>query len=102
MKLPGEVYVPSVRPYHGLPDPRYPFHDRTVLVTNCGRICLKRAKINLGRPFAGQTVGINEVGDGIWLVSFMDYDLGYFDLEGARFEPLANPFGSKVLPMSSV
>ena len=26
--------------------------------------------------FAGQAVGIKEVDDGIWLVSFMDYDLG--------------------------
>jgi hypothetical protein len=26
-------------------------------------------------------VGVKEVQDDIWLVSFMDYDLGYFDLE---------------------
>ena len=32
----------------------------------------------------------------------MDYDLGYFDDETCRLEPLANPFGPKVLPMSSV
>ena len=38
----------------------------------------------------------------IWLVSFIDYDLGYFDDETCRLEPLANRFGSKVLPMSSV
>ena len=38
----------------------------------------------------------------IWLVSFMDYDLGYFDDETCRLEPLANPFGPKALPMSSV
>jgi putative transposase len=35
----------------------------------------------------------------IWLVSFMDYDLGYFDLENRVLEPLENPFGPKVLPM---
>ena len=40
--------------------------------------------------------------DRIWLVSFMDYDLGYFDDETCRLEPLANPFGPKVLPMSPV
>jgi putative transposase len=32
-------------------------------------------------------------------VSFMDYDLGYFDLETRVLEPLENPFGPKVLPM---
>jgi putative transposase len=35
-----------------------------------------------------------------WLVSLMDYDLGYFDLETRVLEPLENPFGPKVLPMS--
>ena len=44
-------------------------------------------------------VGIKEVQDDIWLVSFMDYDLGYFDLETRVLEPLENPFGPKVLPM---
>jgi len=34
-----------------------------------------------------------------WLVSFMQYDLGYFDLETTVLEPLENPFGPKVLPM---
>ena len=28
-----------------------------------------------------QRLGIKEVDDGIWLVSLMHYDLGYFDLE---------------------
>jgi len=42
------------------------------------------------------------VHDDIWLVSFMDYDLGYFDLETRVLEPLENPFGPKVLPMSYV
>jgi putative transposase len=38
----------------------------------------------------------------IWLVTFMDYDRGYFDDETCRLEPLENPFGAKVLPMSPV
>ena len=52
--------------------------------------------------FAGQNVGIKETEDKIGLVSFMDYDLGYFDEESYRLEPLKNPFGPKVLSMSSV
>ena len=100
MKCPAEVYQPSTRPYQGIPEPHYPFHDRTVMVTSCGRLCLYRKKINLSVCLAGQAVGIKEVDDGIWLVSFMQYDLGYIDLEEKTLQPLNNPFGPKVLPMS--
>src|SRR5213593_3734952 len=100
MKCPAEVYQPSQRVYTGLPDVDYPLHDKTIVVTRCGRICLGRKKINFSTVFAGQAVGIKEVHDDIWLVSFMDYDLGYFDLETRVLEPLENPFGPKVLPMS--
>ena len=99
MKYPAEVYQPSPRPYTGLPDIDYPFHDKTIVVTRCGRICLGNKKINFSQVFAGQAVGIKEVHDDIWLVSFMQYDLGYFDLETRVLEPLENPFGPKVLPM---
>src|SRR5213082_1362280 len=102
MQYPAQRYRPSPRPYRGLPDLDYPFHDKAVTVTTCGRICFNRQKINLSQVFAGQTVGVKQTEDRIWLVSFMDYDLGYFDDETCRLEPLANPFGPKVLPMSSV
>jgi hypothetical protein len=39
--------------------------------------------------------------DKIWLVSFMDCDLGFFDHETGRLENIDNPFTVKVLPMSS-
>jgi transposase InsO family protein len=99
MKCPAEIYTPSLRPYRGLPELRYPFHDTTIQVTCCGRICLHRKKINLSTVFAGQAVGLKEVEEGIWLVSFMEYDLGYIDLEERTLQPLDNPFGPKVLPM---
>jgi putative transposase len=99
MKCPAEVYQPSTRPYQGLPDLDYPFHDKTIVVTNCGRLCLGSKKINLSTVFAGQAVGIKEIHDDIWLVSFMDYDLGYFDLDTRVLEPLDNPFGPRLLPM---
>jgi len=102
MQCPVERYVPSVRTYQGLPELDYPLHDKTVTVTACGRICFNRHKINLSLVFAGQNVGIKQVSDCIWLVTFMDYDLGYFDNETCRLEPLENPFGPKVLPMSPI
>ena len=99
MKYPAEIYEPSSRPYQGLSDLEYPFHDRTITVTSCGRICLGRRKINLSVVFAGQNVGVKEVSDKIWLVSFMKYDLGFFDQEVGRVTSVENPFDAKVLPM---
>jgi putative transposase len=77
MRYPAERYRPSTRLYRGLPDLDYPFHDKTVTVTTCGRICFNRQKINLSVVFTGQSVGIKQVS-----------------------EPLESPFGPKVLPMS--
>ena len=50
--------------------------------------------------FASQQVGVRQITERIWLVSFMDYDLGYFDDETCRLEPIDNPFSPNVLPMS--
>lgn len=76
MKTPAKLYAPSSKAYEGLPELEYPFHDRDILVTACGRICMARKKINVPTVLAGQRLGITEVDDGIWLVSFMHYDLG--------------------------
>ena len=58
------------------------------------------ATIDLSWVFAGQRVGVRQVSEQIGLVTFMEYDLGYFDDETCRLEPVENPFGPKVLPMS--
>ena len=97
MKYPNELYQPSLKPYKGIRKLNYPFHDRTITVTLCGRICIRRKKVNLSRVFAGQDVGVKEIEDGIWLVTFMDYDLGFFDLETNKLEPLAYPFAPEVV-----
>ena len=66
-------------------------------------ICIKKNKVNLSHVFAGQDVGMKETDDGIWLVTFMDYDLGYFDLETNKLEPLEYPFAPEVVqPISPV
>ena len=100
MRCPAEVYSASPRPYAGLPDLAYPLHDRDVLITACGRLCLHRKRINISTVLAGQRLGVKEVDEGIWLVSFMHYDLGYFDLEQRTLQPLDNPFGPRLSPMS--
>jgi putative transposase len=100
-RYPAELYTPSPREYRPPEPAEYPFHDRSIRVTQCGRICFARRKINLSTVFADQYVGIREVANGIWLVSFMQYDLGFFDEADNRVEPMGvNPFAPKLLPMS--
>ena len=97
---PAQVYTPSARPYEPPHDPEYPFRDRTVRVTRCGRICLGSRKINVSTPLAEQLVGVREVDDRVWQVSFLEYDLGYLDRDEDRVEPGPNPFAAdKVLTM---
>ncbi|GKX35647.1 MAG: transposase [Rhizobiaceae bacterium MnEN-MB40S] len=100
MRTPAERYAPSSTPYEGLPDVEYPFHDRDIIVTACGRICMARKKINVSTVLAGQKLGVKEVDDGIWLISFMRYDLGYIDLEQRTLQTIDNPFGTRLSPMS--
>src|SRR5262249_8766747 len=77
-----------MRVYRGLEELTYPFHDLTIMVTGCGRICFHGRNVNLSHVFAGQCVGVTQVGEHIWLVTFVQYDLGYFDDEtSARADP---------------
>ncbi len=78
-QYPGDLNTPSSGVYRQPEEPEYPYHDRAIHIPKCGRICMGRRKINLSTVFAGQTMGIREVADKIWLVSFTDYDLGFFD-----------------------
>jgi putative transposase len=101
MQTPADLCRPSQRAYRGLPEIEDPLHDRTVTITTCGRNYFVKLKVNVSQVVAGQAVGIKEVADRIWLVSFMHYDIGFFDDETCRLEPVQNLFEVRnVLPMS--
>lgn len=59
-------------------------------------------RTHVSTVLAGQRVGIEEVDDGIWIVSFTSYDLELIDLEQKTLQPLDNPFGPRLSPMSQV
>jgi hypothetical protein len=61
---------------------------------------MHRKRINVSTVLAGQRLGIKEVDEGVWIVSFMSYDLGFIDLEQKTLQPLDNPFGPRLSPMS--
>src|SRR6185503_17404942 len=84
--------------------------DGLVFMGGAGR-GLSQQPVGSGHRLAGrvkhqatveaESVGVTQVGERIWLVTFMQHDLGYFDDETCRLEPIENPFGPKVLPMCS-
>ena len=57
---------------------------------------MHKKRINISIVLAGQRIGLKEVDDAIWLVSFITCDLGYIDLEQRTLRPLDNPFGTYV------
>lgn len=56
-----------------------------------GRICMHRKRVNISTVLARQRLGIKEVDDGIWIVSFRRYDLGVIDLEQKTLQLLDSP-----------
>lgn len=66
-----------------MPDSRPHFQRRSTRAKLFGT-----KKTNPGQVVAGQNVGIKEEEGNIWLVSFGQYDIGYFDLEACRVEPV--------------
>lgn len=92
MKTPVQIYKNSSLNYKKLEPLSYPLHDKTIKVTQCGRICYKNFKVSLSQAFAGENIGLKETDDGVWLVTFMEYDLGYFDEKSNKLDPLEYPF----------
>jgi hypothetical protein len=65
----------------------YPFHDRDVIVTACGRLCLHRERINISAVLAGQRLGIKEGDDGICSPASCTMISDIFDLEQKTLQP---------------
>ena len=77
-------------------EPAYPLHDEARRVYENGDLWItRRDTFKLTRALAGQVVGVREVELGRWVVTFMDYDLGYYDTRTRRFEPNGLPVVKK-------
>ena len=87
IKIPAKSTIHAVLDRHGLVERRGRLRHRA-----------RGTSLSLGQK-PNELVGIKEVHDNVWLVSFMDYDLGCFDLETRVLEPLDNPFGPRLLRM---
>jgi transposase InsO family protein len=89
-KTPAELYQVSNRSLPTpVPEPSYPLHDDTVLVSPHGHIRLPRSRqVCLSKSLRGQRVGLREEADGRWLVTFVNLDLGHYCPRTGGFESL--------------
>ena len=79
---PATAYASSTRPFpKHLPEPEYPLHDVTIRVRSDGGIYFNGKKTKLTNALAGELVGLREVGEHRYAVSFMNLDLGTFHLQ---------------------
>jgi len=87
---PASVYAQSLRQMpKKLPDPEYPLHDATLRVHPSGDLWLtKRDYFRVSSVLARELVGVREIDDGRWLITFMQLDLGHYDCRTRRFEPI--------------
>jgi len=91
MKRPGEIYTASTRPYpRQLPELDYQGHDDVLVASARGVIMLpKRRQLYIAAALAHQPLGLRELEDGRWLVSFATLDLGHIERDH-RFAPLTS------------
>jgi transposase InsO family protein len=80
-----------------LPDPEYPMHDATLRIHPSGDLWLSRRDyFRVSSVLAHELVGVREIDDGRWVVSFMHLDLGHYDCRTRVFEPIKMEANSDV------
>jgi hypothetical protein len=79
-RTPASVYTVSPRPYpKRLPDLSYPTYMQSHRVCDNGLIYWNAWRIYIGYLLAGEHVGIESIGDGLWNIHFGPVSLGKFD-----------------------
>ena len=77
MKRPGELYVPSTRPYPGcLPAVEYPADMQVRSVRPDGSILWKNKLIFVSEALSGERIGLKEAEEDVWDLYLCDYPLG--------------------------
>lgn len=95
--VPARHYQPSRRALPArLPAPEYPGHLEVRRVGSNGCISWRGAPVFLATPLAGETVGLEEVDDGIWTLYLTTVALARYDDRHRvlRPIPIAAPHGS--------
>jgi putative transposase len=87
---PAHHHTRSSRCYpNRLPELTYPLHDRTCILSPGGHLKMggRSGVYFLSTALAGEPVGLREIDDRVWLVSYAEHDLGEIDERQHRFKP---------------
>src|SRR5690606_18942152 len=85
---PASRYVPSPRPLpRRLPPLEYPGHMEVRRVSRGGCLSWHCRPIFISEALVGESVGLEEVDDGIWTVYFSTVAIGRFDERRGRIQP---------------
>ena len=77
---PAMVWEPSAREYpEVLPKPEYPSHFEARRIKRNGRMNFKGRTLFVSESLAGELVGLVEVDDGVWSISFVGFEVGRLD-----------------------
>ena len=85
-RRPASIYVPSPRAYpESLPVVTYPGHFETRRVSHNGMMRWKDDRLFISKTLVGETIGFEEIDDGIWSVYYGEVLLARFDEREKRF-----------------
>jgi len=91
-KPPASAYAPSARDFpERLEEVTYPDDWQKRSVRSNGEIKWKGRKLYLSQSLLGQMVGLEPVGDGLWMIHFMTEKLGRWDERETRVRPFNRP-----------
>jgi putative transposase len=90
MAFPAARYKKSARKYpSSLPDPDYPLHEITCYVNRSGKVYVPgNGDFNLSTILSGELVGLRQEEEKLWRVTFVNFDLGFYDAAEGIFEPI--------------
>ncbi|HYV57924.1 MAG TPA: integrase core domain-containing protein [Candidatus Nitrosopolaris sp.] len=108
MATPTSLYRPSPRRYDpqiGTADPSYPGHVERRRVEAKGYVRWRGGHVFVSTALASELVGLEEIADGVWRLTFGSALLGHLVENDAHISGLVRPrkqHGPIVLPMSPV
>jgi len=88
-QVPAQCYQPSPRLYDSHQcSPNYPGHFERRQVSHNGYVSWQAHPLHVGLAFSGETLGFEEIADGLWSLYFAHHLLGRWDARSQQLIPM--------------